>query len=148
MKLLEKYIHTTLQNFGILLYGSILDYPVIFEEKIMEETLFDRIHELAIKSGKSINSIERELGYPRNALMNYKVNSSPSATRLFQLSSYFEVPPEYLLGGITYSKSINIKNTFEILNLEQRKDMYLLCHEWFLSELQKNLFDDKNMNNR
>ena len=50
------------------------------------------------KSGKSVNRIERELGYPRNALQNYKKGVNPSGIRLIELVKYFEVTPEYLLG--------------------------------------------------
>ncbi|MGL5898276.1 MAG: helix-turn-helix domain-containing protein [Lactobacillaceae bacterium] len=58
-------------------------------------------------SGKSTNQIERELGYPRNALHNYRTGSEPSATRLMELSQYFQLSPGYLMGVITNHVSKN-----------------------------------------
>ncbi|MCE2142273.1 helix-turn-helix domain-containing protein, partial [Streptococcus thermophilus] len=49
-------------------------------------------------SKKSFNQVERDLGYPRNALHNYKNGVEPSGIRLIELAHYFGVTPEYLLG--------------------------------------------------
>ncbi|WP_252899259.1 helix-turn-helix domain-containing protein [Lactococcus fujiensis] len=46
---------------------------------------------------KSFNQVERELGYPRNALANYRLGKQPSARRLSELADFFDVSDEYLL---------------------------------------------------
>lgn len=71
------------------------------------ETLFyNRLNKLVKQSGKSYNQIERELDYPRNALVNYKFGETPSGNRLIELSEHFSVFPEYLIGNI---ENFNIK---------------------------------------
>ena len=51
----------------------------------MEESIFyKRIKKLANELGKSFNQIEKELGYSRNALSNYKTQTIPSAIRLLE----------------------------------------------------------------
>ena len=50
------------------------------------------------KLNKSVNQIERDLGYPRNTLQNYKKGTIPSALRLLELAQYFGVSPQYLVG--------------------------------------------------
>lgn len=65
----------------------------------MEESLFyKRVKKLGEDLGKSFNQIEKELGYSRNALSNYKTKTMPSAIRLLELAEYFDVSPRYLLG--------------------------------------------------
>lgn len=59
--------------------------------------LYEQLTKLIKKSGKSINQIERELGYPRNTLTTYK-RSNPSTKRLNELAEYFDVSVDYLLG--------------------------------------------------
>lgn len=59
--------------------------------------LYDQLSKLIKESGKSINQIERELGYPRNTLTTYK-RSNPSTKRLNELAEYFNVTVDYLLG--------------------------------------------------
>lgn len=59
--------------------------------------LYEQLTKLIKKSGKSINQIERELGYPRNTLTTYK-RSNPSTKRLDELAEYFNVSVDYLLG--------------------------------------------------
>lgn len=71
----------------------------ISKGKMMEETLFcKRVKKLGEDLGKSFNQIEKELGYSRNALSNYKTKTMPSAIRLLELAEYFDVSPRYLLG--------------------------------------------------
>lgn len=85
----------------------------------------------AIKlSGKSTNQIERELGYPRNALHNYKMCSEPSATRLLELSQYFQLSPGYLMGIVPNSVPNNPRAYFDQLNEEQKVEMIKVCHKW------------------
>ena len=53
----------------------------------MNNLFYHRLKELVESSGKSANQIERELGYPRNSLNNYKLGGEPSGTRLIGLSA-------------------------------------------------------------
>lgn len=59
--------------------------------------LYERLQELIKKSNKSMNQIERELGYPRNTISSYK-RQNPSTKRLDELAEYFNVSADYLLG--------------------------------------------------
>ncbi|MCL2112821.1 XRE family transcriptional regulator [Lactococcus protaetiae] len=59
---------------------------------------YDRLKKLVTESHKSFNRVERELGYPRNALANYRLGKEPSAKRLTEIADYFGVTSEYLLG--------------------------------------------------
>ncbi len=66
---------------------------------MIEETIFySRLKQEIEKSGKSTNQIERELGYSRNALHNYKNGTEPSGTRLIEIAEYFHVSPKFLIG--------------------------------------------------
>ena len=59
---------------------------------------YERIQSLVKQSNKSFNQIERELDYPKNALNDYKKGKSPSVTRIVEISKYFNVTTDYLLG--------------------------------------------------
>ena len=62
----------------------------ISKGKMMEESLFyKRVKKLGEDLGKSFNQIEKELGYSRNALSNYKTKTMLSAIRLLELAEYF-----------------------------------------------------------
>ncbi|WP_223804491.1 helix-turn-helix domain-containing protein [Lactococcus kimchii] len=82
----------------------------------------EQLTKLVQSSNKSFNQIERELGYPRNALANYRQNSkNPSTKRLKELADYFGVAPEHLLGRderYTYDKTILL---FESLKMESKQ---------------------------
>ncbi|MCC4119919.1 helix-turn-helix domain-containing protein [Lactococcus lactis] len=96
-----------------------------------KETLFyNRLKRLVQQSGKSINQIERELGYSRNALHNYKNGVEPSGTRLIEISNYFGVTPEYLIGKDSQSYTLPLKNFFNRLNTKQKCEMIILCKDW------------------
>ncbi|WP_369350601.1 helix-turn-helix domain-containing protein [Streptococcus hillyeri] len=58
---------------------------------------FEKIKELAKKQGKSLGSVEEDLGYGRNTLYKIK-NSTPNAERIAEIASYFNVSTDYLLG--------------------------------------------------
>ena len=62
------------------------------------QLFYPRLEELIRLSKKSFNQVERDLGYPRNALHNYKNGMEPSGIRLIELAHYFGVTQEYLLG--------------------------------------------------
>ena len=63
----------------------------------MENIFYLRLKALTHESGNSFNQIERELGYTRNALANYKNGGVPSGIRLMELANYFKVLPDYLI---------------------------------------------------
>ena len=73
---------------------------------------FERIKKLVDESNKSMNEIDRELGYPRNTLAGLK-NRKPSIGRLTEIAEYFNVSTDYLLGN-TDSKN----STKEPVDLE------------------------------
>lgn len=98
----------------------------------MEKKIFyDVVIELCNQMNKSINEIERELGYPRNALHNYKEGRIPSGIRLVELAQYFDVRPEYLL-GISIQRPT--KSIFQELNDIQKIEMYQYCQSWLVAE--------------
>ena len=88
---------------------------------------YGRIKNLAEASDKSFNQIERELGYTRNALANYKNGGVPSGIRLMELANYFKVLPDYLIGKVPFENVESIENTFVSLTNKQKIEMYLLC---------------------
>ena len=105
-----------------------------------ENTIFlKRLEELINLSGKSFNQIEKELGYPRNALHNYKDLKTPGAPRLLELANYFEVTPNYLWG---YTDDLGVKSInviFNNLNEEQKQEMVMISQEWLSSRLKKDV---------
>ncbi|MGX7010391.1 helix-turn-helix domain-containing protein [Lactococcus cremoris] len=102
----------------------------------MEYSIFySRLKDLIDKSRKSFNQIERELGYPRNTLYNYKIGKKPSADRLVEIAEYFEVSASYLTGIDDTLTNKSIRTIFEDLTTEQKKELYQICHEWICSNL-------------
>lgn len=91
-------------------------------------TFYNRLEETLKIRYKSRNEVERDLGYPRNALSNYKYGKNPSATRLIELCDYLKVSPYYLLG--LENKSVNITEIFEKFSTEQRLEMYKISNQW------------------
>lgn len=106
--------------------------------KMENNNLFYRRLHLAIKqSRKSANQIERELGYSRNALHNYKDGTEPSAKRLMELSQYFQLPPSYLLGIIPNSPPNNPKGLFERLFEDEKIEMVKITQEWCYKKISE-----------
>lgn len=101
---------------------------------IFKMVFYKKLEELIKMSGKSINKIERELGYPRNALHNYKNDAAPSGIRLVEIAQYFQVSPEYLVGKTEAKDCWSIKKIFCELNPEQKLAMSELCFKWLLSK--------------
>lgn len=95
---------------------------------LFSQRLFEQIR----LSKKSVNQIERELGYPRNAISNYKNGGEPSGSRLIELSKYLGVSPEYLIGYSSNPNSISIVKIFEDLKPQQKLEMETLCRKWIL----------------
>jgi transcriptional regulator with XRE-family HTH domain len=81
---------------------------------------YERIKECAKEKGASLNKVERELGYPRNSLSNYKLGQEPGTRRLAELSHYFGVSREYLLGSTDVKMSDEFSYLIEQLT-ENRK---------------------------
>lgn len=89
------------------------------------------------KSGKSVNRIERELGYTRNALNNYKNGTLPSGIRLVELAKYFKVSPEYLIGKENTSifyPSVSIE-MFNSLDDNQKIELLKIAQIWAYKKL-------------
>nr|DAF46835.1 MAG TPA: repressor protein [Siphoviridae sp. ctBrh2] len=66
-------------------------------ERNIDMTTFERIKNLAKNQGKSLNTVEEELGYGKNVLYRLKT-TNPSAERLQEIADYFGVSVDYLLG--------------------------------------------------
>jgi transcriptional regulator with XRE-family HTH domain len=101
-----------------------------------EKSFYLKLIHLSKALGKSINQIERELGYPRNALHNYKYGGEPSGERLVELAQYFGVTPEYLLGKDKESEGVSPTILFTKLSEEQKMQMLLLCQKWIFSKIK------------
>jgi transcriptional regulator with XRE-family HTH domain len=69
---------------------------------------YEILKSLAEEHSKSLNQIERELGYPRNALNQYKKGNIPSAKRTAEIAKYFGVTTNYLLGDDTTKVNDNL----------------------------------------
>lgn len=107
------------------------------------KNFYERLKELAEASNKSFNQVEKELGYSRNALSNYKNKTMPSAIRLLELAEYFDVTPQYLMGydDIHFkekSKDSLAEFIFKNLSKNQKLEMYRLSQEWLLDEKKAN----------
>ena len=100
---------------------------------MIEKDLFwRRLSILVKKTGKSFNGIERELGYPRNAIHNYRNGGEPSGTRLIEISDYFNVSPEYLIGK-SAKMTITTKELFKNMSLRQKIEIGQIYQEWIKS---------------
>lgn len=100
---------------------------------MIEKDLFwKRLSFLVKKTGKSINGIERELGYPRNAIHNYRNGGEPSGTRLIEIADYFNVSPEYLIGK-TSKMTLTTKELFKNMSLRQKIEIGEIYQEWIKS---------------
>ena len=95
------------------------------KEKVL---FFDRFMLQVKRNNKSINAIEKELGYPRNSLNNYKNGGEPSGSRLVEIAEYFKVSPEYLIGKEKKSAeaedfTLFPKEYFKQLKVSQKKEL-------------------------
>lgn len=79
---------------------------------------FEKIKELAKKSGKALGQVEEDLGYGRNTLYKIK-NSTPNAERIAEIANYFNVSVDYLLGRTKnpYTSNDDLMNTQELETL-------------------------------
>ncbi len=85
------------------------------------QLFYPRLEELIRLSKKSFNQVERDLGYPRNALHNYKNGVEPSGIRLIELAHYFGVTPEYLLGISNDKKRMEPELFLKVLMIIRKK---------------------------
>lgn len=102
-----------------------------------ENNLFyNRLLEQVRLRNTSINQIERELGYPRNALHNYKLGREPSATRLVELANYFDVSPQYLIGENNEIPERSLEMFFKKLSIKDKKEILRISVLWFLKKIK------------
>lgn len=59
---------------------------------------YETLKTLAFKNKKSFNQIEKDLGYGKNTLYNYK-KQNPTQERLVEIAKYFSVSVDYLIGN-------------------------------------------------
>lgn len=102
----------------------------------MSSNFYEHLLEQSKIRHLSINEIERVLGYPRNSLNNYKYGSEPSATRLLDISHFFNVAPELLMGETDYPKREEVKDYFKNLPIVQKKELISFGQEWLLKNIQ------------
>lgn len=95
-----------------------------------DSLFYERLKGVIKQSRKSFNCVERELGYPRNSLHNYKYNTDPTGTRLIELSQYFNVTPEFLLGKSEERFQNSPQNFFNHLNEEQKLEVLKIAQKW------------------
>lgn len=70
------------------------------------------------------------MGYPRNALHNYKNGRDPSGSRLLELANYFQVKPEYLIGKSESLDQQRIDYIFEKLNIKEKLEFLNFFQNW------------------
>jgi len=97
------------------------------------QVFYPRLQKLVQLSKKSFNQVERDLGYPRNSLNNYKYGNGPSGVRLIEVANYFKVAPEYLVGLSNSPKSYSVSEVFDKLDDQQKKDLCVICQNWLLN---------------
>lgn len=101
-----------------------------------EPSLFcQRMMNAIKKSEKSINSIERELGYPRNSLHNYINGGEPSGKRLLELAHYFQLTPEYLMGLSDWNSTVSLEQLFDELDEAGKLEVFELSQAWARRQL-------------
>lgn len=103
--------------------------------EVENNIFYKRLKELIEESGMSSNQVERDLGYPRNTLQNYKTGQEPSALRLKEISNYFGVTIEYLIGSSENAKIAPLDVFFRKLSFDQKRDLTLICQKWIMSAL-------------
>ncbi|MCT1182738.1 XRE family transcriptional regulator [Lactococcus lactis] len=106
---------------------------------------YERLLKAVEQSGKSVNCIERELGYSRNELHNYKNGTAPSGSRLIELAQYFHLSPDYLIGKDDATDYICPESFFQKLNKEQKIKMLKIAQKWATRQIIKPDFEIKQM---
>ncbi|MET4550363.1 helix-turn-helix transcriptional regulator [Lactococcus lactis] len=95
---------------------------------------YERLLILSNLKRESFNRIEINLGYSRNALNNYKNGTTPSGSRLLELTNYFQVTPGYLMGMEDELSVLSPDLLFQLFTQEQKIEMLPLCQNWLLSK--------------
>ena len=113
------------------------EYIKIERNKTKREIFAIRFQQECSRLNKSVNQIERELGYPRNALHNYKSGAIPSGCRLLEIAKYFKVSPQYLIGEANESSDEDMKEFFQNLSFKDKKKLCMICQEWLISPIMK-----------
>lgn len=90
--------------------------------------VYSRLKLLIKDAHKSFNQVERELGYPRNTLKNYKYKKKPNVGRVFEMANYFNVSIEFLLGIEEKDNKNSLAYRLEKLNRE-KKELEILILE-------------------
>lgn len=118
------------------------------DQQNQRSLFYERIKKLALSKGQSFNHVERHLGYSRNALSNYKYSQSPSAVRLLDLSKYFNVTPEYLMGKSSNPLVIEPTSYFGRLSNQEKYQILMLSQTWMLENLHQTLLAPINKQTR
>ena len=92
-------------------------------------TSFYNLRLLIKEAHKSFNQVERELGYPRNTLKNYKYKKKPSVGRVFEMANYFNVSIEFLLGMEEETDKTSLTYRLEKINREKKELEILLLEK-------------------
>ncbi|WP_416434798.1 XRE family transcriptional regulator [Lactococcus lactis] len=90
--------------------------------------VYSRLKLLIKDAHKSFNQVERELGYPRNTLKNYKYKKKTSVGRVFEMANYFNVSIEFLLEIEEKDNKNSLAYRLEKLNRE-KKELEILILE-------------------
>lgn len=64
----------------------------------METVLYQRIKELCLEKGISVNKLESDLGVGLSSIQKWKSTYSPSVDKIIKVATYFDVSVDYLLG--------------------------------------------------
>ncbi|CAJ1223355.1 helix-turn-helix transcriptional regulator [Lactococcus lactis] len=91
---------------------------------------YQRLNKFVKQSGKSFNRVEKELGYPRNSLNNYKNGTEPSGFRLVEIAQYFGISSDYLIGRTDDPCIDQVTSTFKSLSEEEKLEMLSLAQQW------------------
>ena len=98
------------------------------------ESVKDRIRALAESVGKTIATVEKELGIGNGTIGRWDA-SAPSADKLAAVADYFDVSVDYLLG-----RSDSKKGVESSLNSRDRRDIAKT-----LEELKEQLMNEKGL---
>lgn len=69
-------------------------------------TTFEIVKKLADRQGKSLQTVASDLGYSDNYFYSLKTGKQPSAKRLTEISAYFQVPVDVILGKETIESTV------------------------------------------
>lgn len=64
----------------------------------MDNMLYQRIKELCAEAGITISKLESDLGFGNASIKKWERVSSPSINKILEVSKYFGVSVDYLLG--------------------------------------------------